>query len=385
MAQSTSPRPTPPPGEAGGNPFVPDAAPAGEGSVPRRAAIEAGVNDAAALDRSLRPTAFPDFVGQQACVENLVLAIRAAKGRGETLDHVLLSGLPGLGKTTLAHLVASELGAGLKETSAPALQRAADLAGLLTNLEPGDVLFIDEVHRLPSSVEEYLYAAMERFVIDVVIDQGPGARSLRIDLPRFTLVGATTREGLLAAPFRSRFGLTERLEPYPAEDLVRILARSAHVLGVALDADAARYLAERARGTPRVANRFLKRVRDLAQLTANNRITHEVAAEGLRRLGVDERGLMRVDRLVLEALVRAEGTPVGLKTIAAAVGEDERTIEDVYEPHLLRCGLLVRSPQGRRATALAYEVLGKRPRRNPEDPLLFEPPPTDLPSGRPSS
>jgi holliday junction DNA helicase RuvB len=326
--------------------------------VPATPAPDPLANEASALDRSLRPAAFPEFVGQRPVVENLVLAIRAAKARGEPLDHVLLSGLPGLGKTTLAHLIASEMGAPLKETSAPALQRAADLVGLLTSLDPGAVLFIDEVHRLPSNVEEYLYPAMERFLIDVMIDQGPGARSVSITLAPFTLVGATTREGLLSAPFRGRFGLVERLETYSTQDLVLILHRSAHVLDVDLDEDAAVYLAERARGTPRIVNRFLKRVRDLAQVTAKNRITRAVAVEGLRRLGVDERGLMRVDRLVLETLVRAEGLPVGLKTLGAAVGEDERTIEDVYEPHLLRCGYLVRSPQGRRATAKAYEALG---------------------------
>lgn len=353
-------RPTPPP--------PPPTPPKDPGT--RNAYLEALGGDATAFDRSLRPGSFPDFVGQRPVVENLLLAIRATKARGESLDHLLLSGLPGLGKTTLAHLVATELGVGMKETSAPAIQRAADLAGLLTNLEPGDVLFIDEVHRLPAAVEEYLYSAMERFVIDVMIDQGPGARSLRIDLPRFTLVGATTREGLLSAPFRSRFGLTERLEPYPAEDLAEVLRRSARVLEVALDDDAALYLAERSRGTPRVANRFLKRVRDLAQLTSGNRITCAVAAEGLRRLGVDERGLLRLDRMVLEVLVRAEGHPVGLKTVAAAVGEDERTIEDVYEPHLIRHGYLVRSPQGRRATARAYEAVGVVPPRPPAAPGL---------------
>ncbi len=334
------------------DPLAADASPAGN------AYAEALAPTPIPLDRTLRPKTLDEFVGQREVVENLRLAIRAARGRGESLDHLLLSGLPGLGKTTLAHLVAGEMSAGLKETTAPALQRAADLAGLLTNLEPGDVLFIDEIHRLPAVVEEYLYSAMEQFVIDVVIDQGPGARSLRIDLPRFTLVGATTREGLLTAPFRSRFGLVERLDLYPADELARILARSARLLDVHLEPDAAVRLASMSRGTPRIANRFLKRVRDLAQVTAGNRITRDVADEGLRRLGVDDHGLLKMDRLILEALVHADGGPVGLKTIGAAVGEDERTIEDVYEPHLLRHGLLLKTPQGRRATRRAYEVLG---------------------------
>src|SRR5262245_40863950 len=253
------------------------------------------------------------------------------------------------------------MGAGLRETTAPVLQRAADLAGLLTNLEPGDVLFIDEIHRLPPAVEEYLYAAMERFVIDVVIDQGPGARSLRIDLPRFTLVGATTREGLLAAPFRARFGLVERLDPYPVDDLARIVRRSASVLEVEVDEPAAALLASMARGTPRVANRFLKRVRDLAQVTAGNRIDAAVAADGLRRLGVDAHGLLEMDRRILDVLVHSGGRALGLKTLGAAVGEDERTLEDVYEPHLLRSGLLIRTPQGRRPTPRAYSLLGIDP------------------------
>ncbi len=315
------------------------------------------------FDRTLRPAALADFVGQRDVVENLSLAIQATKARGEPLDHLLLSGLPGLGKTTLAHLLSNELGVGLKETTAPVLQRAADLAGLLTNLEPGDVLFIDEIHRLPANVEEYLYSAMEQFVIDIVIDQGPGARSLRLDLPRFTLVGATTREGLLSAPFRSRFGLVERLELYPTDDLARIVRRSAGLLKVEIDPDAATYVASMSRGTPRIANRFLKRVRDLAQVSSANRITLAVAREGLRRLGVDEHGLLKVDRLVLELLVQAGGAPLGLKTIAASVGEDERTLEDVYEPHLLRTGMVLKTPQGRRPTPRAYDVLGRPPPR----------------------
>jgi Holliday junction DNA helicase RuvB len=341
--KAPAPPPPPPPADAGAaNPFADALAPA-----------------VSALDRTLSPASLDEFVGQREVVDNLTLAVRAAKARGETLDHLLLSGLPGLGKTTLAHLVATALGVGLKETTAPILQRAADLAGLLTNLEPGDVLFIDEIHRLPPTVEEYLYSAMERFVIDVVIDQGPGARSLRIDVPRFTLVGATTREGLLSAPFRSRFGLVERLEPYPAADLAAIVRRSARVLGVEVAEPAAAWLASMARGTPRIANRFLKRVRDLAEVTGNGVVTLAVAQEGLRRLGVDDHGLGKVDRLVLEALANAGGIPVGLKTLAAAIGEDERTIEDVYEPHLLRTGMILRTPQGRRPTRLAYDVLGR--------------------------
>ena len=311
-----------------------------------------------ALERHLRPGSLEEFAGQTGVVENLVLAIQAAKQRSEALDHLLLSGLPGLGKTTLAHLVATTADVHLHEAAAPTLQRAADLAGLLTRLNPFDVLFIDEIHRIPPAVEEYLYAAMEDFVIDILIDQGPSARTVRIELPRFTLVGATTREGLLSAPLRSRFGIHERLEPYETDVLARIIHRSAGILGVGLADDAATYLAERSRGTPRVANRFLRRVRDLAQLEADNHITHSVAVEGLERIGVDAHGLTRVDRQILDAIGRAGGKPLGLKSIAAAVGEDERTLEDVYEPHLLRAGLLLKTSQGRSITDAAWQIIG---------------------------
>jgi Holliday junction DNA helicase RuvB len=311
-----------------------------------------------ALEGSLRPRALDDFVGQREVVANLRLALAAAKGRGEPLDHVLFSGLPGLGKTTLATLIATETGSTLHETAAPTLQRAADLAGLLTRLEPGDVLFIDEVHRLAPAVEEYLYAAMEDFRIDILLDQGPGARSVRIDLPRFTLVGATTREGLLSAPFRGRFGIHERLEPYAVDELTRIVLRSSGLLKVGMDEDAARFLAERARGTPRIANRFLRRVRDLAQVEAGNHVRLDVAREGLRRAGVDAQGLTRVDRTLLLALARAGSVALGLKSLCAAVGEDERTLEDVYEPHLLREGYVIKTPQGRRITTRGLHLVG---------------------------
>ncbi|MDJ0973552.1 MAG: Holliday junction branch migration DNA helicase RuvB [Planctomycetota bacterium] len=327
-------------------------------SAPLGPAAAASLPEEHAVEQRLRPERFEEFAGQPQVTANLELAIRAAQGRGECLDHLLLSGLPGLGKTTLAHLVANETGAQLHEASAPTLQRAADLAGILTRLERGDVLFIDEIHRLAPAVEEYLYAAMEDFVLDILIDQGPGARSVRIDLPRFTLVGATTREGLLSAPLRSRFGIHERLEPYPADVLQGIVARSAGILRVAIDDDAAAYLAARSRGTPRVANRFLRRVRDLAQVTSDNHISVDIAREGLTRIGVDESGLTRVDRQILESIGRTGGHPLGLKSLAAAIGEDERTLEDVYEPHLLREGLIVKTPKGRQLTPGGRALLG---------------------------
>ncbi len=305
---------------------------------------------------TLRPTRFEQFVGQSRVVENLQLAIQAAQARGEPLDHLLFSGLPGLGKTTLAYLVARSMDSQLHETSGPALVRAADLVGLLSNLAAGDFLFIDEIHRLSRPVEEVLYTAMEDYVVDVILDQGPAARNLRMKLPRFTLVGATTREGLLSAPFRARFGLQEKLDLYPAEDLKVILHSSAEALKVRLDAGAAQYLAPRSRGTPRVANRFLRRVRDLAQERYGNAIDEQVAREGLERLGVDHNGLCAMDRRILETLLRHGGGPVGLKTVALTVGEEDRTIEEVYEPYLIREGYLRRTPQGRKVSARTREL-----------------------------
>ena len=327
--------------------------------------------DEGGLDLALRPRSFDGFVGQRRAVENLKVAIEAARQRGEPLDHTLLSGLPGLGKTTLACLLAREMGSDLRLTSGPALARAADLAGLLTNLKKGDVLFVDEVHRLHPAVEEYLYTAMEEFAIDIVIDSGPAARSVRVDLQPFTLVGATTREGLLSAPFRSRFGITERLEPYPPADLRTIVLNSAGLLSVEVATGAAELVASRSRGTPRIANRFLKRARDLAQLTSGNRVTEAVAAETMRRLGVDERGLSEVDRTLLLGLARGGGGPVGLKTVALLVGEEPDTVEDVVEPFLVQEGYLDRTPRGRRLTERGYAAVGARAPGEAPPPALF--------------
>ncbi|MEZ6195727.1 MAG: Holliday junction branch migration DNA helicase RuvB [Planctomycetota bacterium] len=314
--------------------------------------------DERGLEIALRPRGFDEFVGQPQVKRNLAVYIAAARERGDPLDHLLLSGLPGLGKTTLAEIVAREMGGTLHTTSGPALDKPGDLAGLLTNLERGDVLFVDEIHRLPAQVEEFLYSAMEDFAIDIVLDQGPRARSVRIDVAPFTLVGATTREGLLSPPFRDRFGVLERLEPYPVEDLTQILARSARLLEVALDAEGALALARNARGTPRIANRFLRRIRDLAQVERAAAVDPELVRRGLAMLGVDDDGLLRVDRRVLETIASAGGIPVGLKTLAITVGEDERTLEDVYEPHLIRRGLILKTPRGRILTPRAAELLG---------------------------
>ncbi len=309
------------------------------------------------LDLALRPRSFLDFVGQQRLIDNLKVYIQAARERGEPLDHLLFSGLPGLGKTTLSYLIAREMGTDIHTTSGPALSRPKDLAGILTNLNTGDILFIDEIHRLPTVVEEYLYSAMEDFTLDVVLDQGPAARSIRIDLRQFTLIGATTREGQISGPLRARFGVNEKLELYPAEDLERILLQSADRLAVPLDPDAAKLMSRHARGTPRVANRYLKRLRDFAQVQADNHIDLSVAEHGLTRLGIDRFGLSPVDRKILTTLVRAGGTAVGLKTIAVSVGEEEQTIEDVYEPYLIQQGFILKTPRGRTPTEHAREVV----------------------------
>ncbi|MDQ7780164.1 MAG: Holliday junction branch migration DNA helicase RuvB [Planctomycetota bacterium] len=302
----------------------------------------------ARFDVQLRPAVFDDFVGQKAIVEKLRIYIQAASARGEALDHILFTGLPGLGKTTLATLIAREMKVELHSTSGPIIERPGDLAGILTNLKRGDILFIDEIHRLSSAVEEYLYSAMEDYSISVVLGQGPHARTMRLDLPPFTLAGATTREGLLTEPLRARFGVIEKLDFYPPEDLGAILARSARILNVVLKPDAAREIAGRARGTPRVANRLLRRLRDVAQVRANNVISPKVALAGLAMLGVDSEGLGETDRKILEILSRNAGAPVGLKTLATAVCEAEETIEEVYEPFLLRLGLIQKTPRGRK-------------------------------------
>lgn len=314
----------------------------------------------AELDTSLRPASLDSFTGQEKIKEGLRISIEAAVARHEPLDHVLLYGPPGLGKTTLAQVIAREMGVQAVITSGPALERAGDLAAILTNLGPRDVLFIDEIHRLHRSVEETLYAAMEDFCLDIVVGKGPGARSLRLNLPPFTLVGATTRTGLLTSPLRNRFGLVFRLEFYTPAELQQIIERSARLLSTAIEPEGSRQIACRARGTPRVANRLLKRVRDYAQVRAAGVITGEVARAALQMLQVDELGLDEADRRLLHSLVfKFDGGPVGLDTLAAAVAESPDTIEDVYEPYLLQLGFLQRTPRGRVATSQAYRHLGK--------------------------
>jgi Holliday junction DNA helicase RuvB len=313
------------------------------------------------LDERLRPRSLAEMIGQDRLRENLAVFVRAARERSEPLDHLLLHGPPGLGKTSLAHVVAHEMRAPLRVTSGPAIERAGDLAALLSSLEPGEVLFIDEIHRLAPAVEEVLYPAMEDFELDILIGQGPGARSMRLSLPRFTLVGATTRAGLLTSPLRDRFGWVARLEYYPPADLERILARSSRLLGIALDAEACGEIARRSRGTPRVANRLLRRVRDFAQVRggAGGGVDAAVARFALERLDVDALGLDRLDRALLLALLeKFDGGPTGLETLAAAVGEDKGTLEDVVEPFLIHQGYLARTPRGRVATGRCREHLG---------------------------
>jgi len=310
----------------------------------------------------LRPLTLGDFVGQLAIREQLHIFLEAAKRRGEAMDHVLFHGPPGLGKTTLAAILAHELGVEITQSSGPVIERPGDLAGLLTNLGPRGILFIDEIHRLSPVVEEYLYPALEDFTLDILIDRGPSARSLKLNLERFTLVGATTRSGLLSAPLRSRFGVSLRLDYYGAEDLATIVRRSAGILGVEVAGDAAVEIARRARGTPRVANRLLRRVSDFALIKADGRVSHSVTREALRLLDVDERGLDEMDRRLLEALIgKYQGGPVGLNTLAVVVGEEATTLEDVYEPFLIQEGFLKRTARGREATPLAYTHLGYEP------------------------
>ena len=315
-----------------------------------------------AFDNRLRPTDFTGFVGQSKIRDRLMLAVQAAKDRGESLDHVLFSGPPGLGKTTLSYILGEAMGVHVKTTSGPVITKPGDLAGLLTSLEPGDIVFIDEIHRMAKTVEEYLYSAMEDYAIDIMIDQGPNARSVRLELPRFTLVGATTRIGLIAAPLRARFGLVNRLDYYGGGELAEIVRRSAAKLGVDIDDDGAAEIARRSRGTPRIANNLLRRVRDFAQVKAGNFITGEVAKESLGLLEIDPNGLDEMDRRILETVcVKVGGGPVGLSTIAVSVGEEPDTIEEAYEPFLIMNGYMARTPKGRVASPAAWRLMGLEP------------------------
>ncbi len=312
-----------------------------------------------ALEMTLRPSLFSEFTGQAKVKERLEITVAAAKQRGEAIDHILLNGPPGLGKTTLANIIAKAMGANLKSTSGPTIEKAGDLAGLLTNLEEGDVLFIDEIHRLQKTIEEYLYPAMEDFKLDIIIDQGPNARSVRLNLPRFTLIGATTRSGLLTAPLLTRFPIRERLDYYQAEQLHQIVLRSARLLEVEIEEKGAGEIARRSRGTPRISNNLLRRVRDYAQVRHQGRITGEVADKALAMLEIDENGLDEMDKRILEAVIaKFGGGPVGLSSLAVAVGEEPDTLEEVYEPYLIMEGYLKRTSQGRVATELSYKKLG---------------------------